>query len=131
MSDQDFFFEDEERTEESAPAKASAKQPAAKAGSAAAGVPFAQQSVSMTVAGLVAVCTLLVGVIVGILLPGSAATVNPVVPGTSSAPQLTPEELGSGELPAGHPDISDMGGPEGLPSTGGTATGSGETTANQ
>lgn len=116
MSDQDFFFEEEERpTEDAAPAKSTPKSGGSKSAAkpvASDAAPVAQQSVSMTVAGLVAACALLVGVIVGLVIPRqpSAATVDTGTTGTSTAPQLTPEQMEGGSLPAGHPDISSMGG---------------------
>lgn len=125
MSDQDFFFEDEERPTE--PARASAKPASgspAKAATAAPGALATVQTVSVTVAALAAVCALLVGVIIGILIPrsGGVASSRTTLPPATTAPQLSPEELGSGELPAGHPDIGGMGGTA-APATGGATGG--------
>lgn len=114
MSDQDFFFDEDEQPKKEAAkpapaAKKGASAPAKTAAPAASGV----QSVSMTVTALVGVIALLAGVIIGIVLPvggGSepvptSVTAPTTGAGGSSAPQLTPEQLQGGELPAGHPDI--------------------------
>lgn len=128
MSDQDFFFDEEEKP--AAPAKGGntgAKAPARAAAPAASatGIAFFDQSVSMAVATLAAVCALLLGVIVGYAVKPAAVT----VPNTSgaatgsgaAAPQLTEEQLGSGQLPAGHPDIGGLQGGSGA-ATGTTGT---------
>ena len=122
MSDKDFFFddEDEQPDQEEAPSKKksggkSAAKPAAAAVSAApAQGSFLEQSVTMTVTMLVAACALLVGVIVGILIPagGSSTVPSPTTDGVISAPALSPEQLGSGELPEGHVPIDGMSTPE-------------------
>jgi hypothetical protein len=117
VSDQDFFFDEDEKPEaktqpKGAPAKKPAS-PAAKGGrpapaSTAAG---AEQSVSYTIAALIGVAALLLGVIIGILLPisvGGTQTATPdtgVTGGAVSAPQLSPEQLNSGQLPPGHPNV--------------------------
>lgn len=135
MSDQDFFFDEDEQpkaAEKSAPAKrtgGSSKSAGAKSSKSAAAPEAAAgaQSVSMTIAGLIGVIALLVGVIIGILLPLDGSTGTAGVGATGSpagqtAPQLSPEQM-QGGLPQGHPDINSMGG-------GATAaTGSAETTA--
>lgn len=136
MSEKDFYF-DEDDTEDSQPIeKAKAKEPVeasaekaapkARAPKAAAGRPVAaaapvapvtMQPVSMTVAALIGVVALLVGVIIGMFLPGQqpTATVTPGVPpaGMGSgapAPQLTEDQLQGGQLPPGHPPLDQMGG---------------------
>lgn len=131
MSDQDFFFdEDEKPTAKSQSKNAPAKKPAsssAKAGSTKPAAAAPAQSVTYTIAALIGVAALLLGVIVGILLPinvggaGTTATPNAglTTTGQSQAPQLTPEQMQSGQLPPGHPSI-------GSGSTG--ATGSATTT---
>lgn len=128
MSDQDFFFDDDETTPAKAepkPAKAAkaaakpatkpatVKSAAAKSAPAVAPEPqdFLSQTVPMSIASLLAVCALLVGVIVGVLLPvGGGSTgsgSSAVLPGgsLSPAPQLSQEQISQGQLPAGHPNI--------------------------
>ncbi|MDI6713065.1 MAG: hypothetical protein QMD96_07495 [Anaerosomatales bacterium] len=126
MSDQDFFF-DEEESETAAKAEKKVSSPRqAKPAAAPAKQQVFQQSVSMTVASLVAVIALLLGVIVGYLIPRGASTSTPTDTG-AIAPQLTPEQLQSGQLPPGHPDISGMTGGQ---ATTGTATGAVEATGS-
>ena len=110
MSDQeDFFFDEEEKPAE--PKKAPAPRSKAAAGVAApsAASSFGGQSVTMAVAGLIAVCALLVGVIIGILVGGTDNVPAPsATTGTGvqqPAPQLTDEQLKGGQLPEGHPTI--------------------------
>jgi len=109
VSDQDFFFDEDEKPIEAAEEKPTRvqgqKKPATRQATAPAGI----QSVTMTVAALIGVVALLIGVIIGILIPAGAST-SATIPtaGTGSAvsaPQLTPEQLEGGELPAGHPDL--------------------------
>ncbi|GAB4276247.1 MAG: hypothetical protein Kow0056_06440 [Coriobacteriia bacterium] len=126
MSDQDFFFDEEDekpaKTEKPKSAKSGSKgKPAAKpAARPAATVSFWQQTVTTAVAGLVAVIALLVGVIVGIVLPvgGSSTSDVPAPDAGISAPALTPEQLESGQLPEGHPPIQGMTGAPGETATG-------------
>jgi len=126
VSDQDFFFDEED---DAKPAAKGATKPAtgSKAASApkgsrapqpaaASGGSFFAQNVSMAVTSLVAVIALLVGLIVGILIPSGSTTPQTVSPAATTAPTLSEDQLNSGELPAGHPPISD------------TATGSATTT---
>jgi len=125
--DQDFFFEEEAPAKASQPSKGSkssgAARPTAPSSSAkgtAAAAP-AENTVSFTNAALIAVVTLLVGVIIGVMLPIGGTNTNtntPAATGTTPAPQLSPEDLESGELPPGHPSIGGSG----------TATGSVTTT---
>ena len=121
MSDQDFFFDEDET-----PAKSAAKKsaPAAKSSSSrpvsAAAAPVATQSVSMAIAMLIGVIALLVGVIGGIFVgkglasgTGSLPSATATGSGSTSAPSLSNEQIQNAEtngLPAGHPDISKMGG---------------------
>ena len=121
MSDQDFFF-DEEGEASAPPAKDSsttgakstpASAPRSPARQAAATSPaFFEQSVSMMVAALMTVVGLLVGVIVGfVLAPGGTVGGGAISTGTQvPAPQLSPEQLESGDLPPGHPAIGEAGG---------------------
>lgn len=131
MSDQDFFFDEDEQPKQ--PAKQSAKSSDSTKSSTPAAAPSAPGTVTTTVTALVGVVALLIGVILGIFvgqsLAGPSIPVTTSVPGqtggavgTEQAPQLTPEQMQGGELPQGHPDIGSMGGG----STG--ATGSAETT---
>ncbi|MCG2807955.1 MAG: hypothetical protein L6413_06770 [Coriobacteriia bacterium] len=107
MSDQDFFFDEEEQAEDKSAKTAERVERAAT--EKAPAVPAAgMQSVSMTVASLIGVVALLVGIIIGIIIPAGASTGVPAPTSTgtgAAAPQLSPEELQSGELPSGHPDI--------------------------
>lgn len=147
MSDQDFFFDEEETAVEPKPGKdadtkpsanRSAKvaptaradasksagkpaskpagKPASKPASTTGGPTFFEQNVSMTIASLMTVIGLLVGVIIGFIAAPDNATVStgtsaaPAVSGMgATAPQLSEEQLSSGTLPEGHPDISSMG----------------------
>ena len=92
-------------------AKSGKSKPSAEPPSSSGG--FMQQTVPMTIAGLIGVVALLAGVIIGIALPsGSNQTAVPTQPapnavpqGGAPAPQLSPEQLQGGELPEGHPDI--------------------------
>lgn len=131
MSDQDFFFDEEDEPVKSAPsprskstartepARSGAPRPRQSAPSSSAG--FFDQSVSMAVAALMTAIGLLVGVIAGFLIApgGSARNTGSPVTGLEQAPALSGDQLQSGELPAGHPDISGMA----------TAPGSAETTS--
>lgn len=131
MSDQDFFFDEEETAEagtketakpsaktesKAAPAaRKPAPKPAPKPAAAApaGGSPsFFEQQVSITVASLMTVIGLLLGVIVGFLVAPDGGTVTTAAPAATTAtdsgataPQLTDEQLSSGALPEGHPDI--------------------------
>ena len=78
------------------------------------------QSVTYSIAALIGVAALLLGVIVGILLPinvGGASTATPdATPeqhrrAAVQAPQLTPEQMQSGQLPPGHPSVGAARGP--------------------
>ena len=136
MSDQDFFFDEEEtapepktgkdtgaakpsvnRSAKPAPtARASAPKPAAKAAAATSGPAFFEQNVSMTIAALMTVIGLLVGVIIGFVAAPDGTTFSTGTSATpaatdsgATAPELSEEELSSGALPEGHPDISSMG----------------------
>ncbi len=137
MSDQDFFFDEEEApaTEKtSAGEKPSAKQPAkglppkasqSKTGpskGATVAPPAGGIELTWTITALIGVVALLLGVIVGYAIPkNSTGTVtgSPV----QSAPQLTPEQVQTGELPEGHPDIGAMTGGSGAATESAPATG--------
>lgn len=125
VSDQDFFFEEDEQPIETAQPvknKRAVKQTTAASTETAGDGDGTVQTISMAVAVLIGVIALLAGVIIGILLPIGSGDAQPTaVPNAgSAAPQLTPEQLEGGDLPPGHPDI---GGSPG-------ATGSAPTTGN-
>jgi len=112
VSDQDFFFDEDEQPKADAP-KASGSKKGSSSSKAAASAPAAQSN-SMTVTILVGVIAALLGVIIGIFVGRSLAAPAVVAPTTGAiqggttteqAPQLTPEQLEGGELPKGHPDI--------------------------
>jgi len=132
VSDQDFFF-DEEPTKP-APGTPASKPGATKSGGAKPGakpatssetetavaVPFLEQSTVMSVAILIGVVGLLVGLIGGYLL-GTAQTQPAAVSATGAvgtvtgstgqggAPLLTEEQINAGQVPAGHPAITASG----------------------
>jgi hypothetical protein len=130
VSDQDFFFDEDEKPAAKSQSKGSASKgnaSPAKSGRPAAknAAPAQQQSVTYTVAALVGVAALLLGVIIGILLPinvGSATTATPDAgltgtSGQTQAPALTNEQMQSGQLPAGHPSIGGSSGATGSATT--------------
>jgi hypothetical protein len=65
----------------------------------------------MTIAILIGVIGILLGAVIGLFVGKSMAAPSvAVTPGagtgtTQQAPQLTPEQLQGGELPAGHPSV--------------------------
>jgi len=125
VSDQDFFFDEDTKADKPA-AKASAKggtaaKSAAKPAASGAGS-MADQAVSMTVAVLIGVIGILLGAIIGLFVgksmavPTVAAETGAITAPAGSttstggtAPQLSPEQLKNGELPAGHPSIGGSG----------------------
>jgi hypothetical protein len=128
VSDQDFFFDEEEEVAEKAPRPSSRQPqksapkrsgknepkvaPRASAAPAASGS-LIEKQVSLTVAALMTVIGLLLGVIIGFVIPdgGTVSSSGTVTPATgSTAPQLSPEQLDTGVLPEGHPPVGDMGG---------------------
>ncbi len=131
MSDQDFFFDEEEaapapKPRQSRSASRAESAPAAAERESSGGGSFFAQDVSMSIAALMSVIALLVGVIVGIVMPdqGQSSTVGTTQTSAeqgAAAPQLTEEQLNSG-LPEGHPDISGMSGGEATSSADATAT---------
>jgi hypothetical protein len=118
VSDQDFFFDEDEK-----PAKSAGTSSAKNAGSSPsrsgsstttkAAAPASAQSVSMTIAVLIGVIGILLGAVIGLFVgrsmavPSAALTpTTTTAPGTTQqAPQLTPEQLQGGQLPAGHPSV--------------------------
>jgi len=135
VSDQDFFF-DEEEDAKPAPKKATGKQVQTPVHSApTASGSFFAQDVPMVIAALMTVIALLIGLLVGLVIPtggttaNSGATTGAAASGTGSAPQLTQEQINSGQMPANHPDLSGMTG-SGTASGSAVATGSTTTTSN-
>ena len=121
MSDQDFFFDEDEKPAAKAQAKKAGSAPVKTAAKATAPpadfVAPPASSVTMTIAVLVGVIGILVGAIIGIFIGRSLGTTNigtapgviaPASTNASAAPQLSPDQLNSGELPAGHPSIGDQ-----------------------
>ncbi len=118
MSDQDFFFDEDEKPADKSAPKAAAKQgskPSASSkttpakGGKNASAPAGGVELTWTITALIGVVALLLGVIVGYAIPKSTTTdqgAAPLVPGQVQAPQLSPEELQSGQLPPNHPNIS-------------------------
>jgi hypothetical protein len=115
VSDQDFFFDEDEKPAKGTPAKGAPAKSSSKSSSAkpaAASSKSAPQAtggleLTWTITALIGVVALLLGVIVGYAIPKGADIAEPVAPAQSqtNAPQLTPEQLSTGELPAGHPAI--------------------------
>ncbi|TDB38707.1 MAG: hypothetical protein D9V44_03190 [Actinobacteria bacterium] len=135
MSDQDFFF-DEEEDAKPTPKKAQGKQGQTPARSAApAQASFFAQDVPMLIAALMTVIALLVGLLVGLVIPtgGQAGVSNTAQTGAAvgagTAPQLTQDQINSGQIPPNHPDLSGMTG-SGTASGSASATGSATTTSN-
>lgn len=133
MSDQDFFFDEDEKP---APKEAPAAKPAPKPGPKPAGKPAPAQKaapasaparsssaieITWTVAALIAVVALLLGVIVGYAIPKGSSSADTVQ--TTTAPQLSPQQLQSGQLPPGHPDIGGAGASSGATGSATTTTG--------
>ena len=137
MSDQDFFFDDEDApaakepsAAASAPGKsgsgdrtapdksASGKQATRSSATPVtpAGGQFFEQNVAMPVAALLMVIALLIGMIIGIFvgkaISGSAVPVT-TSSGSTTPPSASPSPLTSeqmqGGLPSGHPDIGAAG----------------------
>ncbi len=123
MSDQDFFF-DEEEDAKPAPKKAQvAQKQSAAPVVASGGQSFFEQDVPMLIAALMTAIALLVGILVGVLIPtGSKVANSSTSAPTAPAPQLTQDQINSGQIPANHPDLGGMTGS-------GVASGSAETTA--
>jgi hypothetical protein len=126
VSDQDFFFDEDEQPKPAEKATAPTKKSGSSGSASRPPASGGEQSVSMTVAVLIGVVTMLLGVIIGLFIGRGMATPAVVAPtGTGTtpqqqgAPQLSPEQLEGGQLPEGHPDIG-----------GGGMGGSTETTGN-
>jgi hypothetical protein len=113
VSDQDFFFDDDEKpaAKSDSKAKPSGARGGSKGSSRPAPAPAAPsgQTVSMTLAILFAVIGLLAGMVIGLFIgnlttPASTATVG--TGATGAAPSLSEDQLQGGQLPAGHPSIT-------------------------
>jgi hypothetical protein len=119
VSDQDFFFDEDEKPAKSAgtPAPKKTGSPASTGGSGSpAKSPDADapaQMVSMTIAILIGVIGILLGAVIGLFVGKSMAVPSAAVTPsagagtgtTQQAPQLTPEQLQGGQLPSGHPAV--------------------------
>ena len=126
MSDQDFFFDEDEKPAKPAAPKSSAKSSSGKPAAKSAPAPAGGVELTWTVTALIGVVALLLGVIVGYAIPKGTEIASPdttATQGQTTAPQLTPEQMSSGQLPAGHPSIGGASG-----GATGTAPASGETT---
>jgi hypothetical protein len=107
VSDQDFFFDEDE-----APAAKAASAVASDPAVSTDAVPFTEQSVTVVIAGLLMVISLLVGAIIGFLMGGSASPVVSGVPAASAPAGATGTEPGpltneqiQGGMPSGHPAV--------------------------
>jgi len=108
VSDQDFFFDEDEKPAKPAASKSSPKSSSAKPAAKSAPAPSGGIELTWTVTALIGVVALLLGVIVGYAIPKGTDIASPDTTATqtgTNAPQLTPEQLSSGQLPAGHPAI--------------------------
>jgi hypothetical protein len=134
MSDQDFFFEDEQeviekpkKTKGGAAAKKAPAKTAPKKSAKASPVDSAAFTFSSIVVVLIAIIALLIGFLVGILLGKSLTPPVQIAPTTSTgaspmggvgtdegtiAPELDDSQMEEGTLPAGHPDINGTGSDE-------------------
>jgi len=117
----DFFIDEDEAPKPAAKRGTQSKKAKLAAAKAAvssipASGPAENQGVSMTITVLVAVIALLLGLIIGLMIPKTGASTATAATSataaastdTTSAPQLTQDELDAGALPTGHPDISGM-----------------------
>jgi hypothetical protein len=110
VSDQDFFFDDDEKPAAKSDNKTAKKAgaPASRPASKGTPAPAPAQSVTMTMAILFAVIGVLLGVVIGLFVGNMLNPVgtNAVAPAATVAPTLTQDQLNSGQLPAGHPAIT-------------------------
>ncbi len=121
MSDQDFFFDEEDAKTAAKPGKGAAKTDKAPSTKSTAGAarsasvattastPVFERSVTMTVTALLMAIALLIGVILGFLLGGST-TPTPVTDSNqilapTGAPGALSEDQLSQPLPSGHPAV--------------------------
>ncbi len=127
MSDQDFFFDEEDekparadkaKTGSKSGSKPAASKPAAqsapaRSASADTSGSFFDQTVTVSITSLLVLCALLLGMIVGLFVGENRANSSAGIPAAStavdgsggSAPSLSQDQLNSGQLPAGHPSI--------------------------
>jgi len=125
--DQDFFFDDDEVSEEQSSAASKKRRASHVAENPShAGETTASRMVAASTAVAIGVAGLALGFAIGVIVPFGtsasapppAATGQPASAGTGEAPQapmggqmapeLTDEQLESGRMPEGHPDISEM-----------------------
>jgi len=128
MSDQDFFFDDDEVVEEIVETKpAKAEKAAKKDKNASVAKELAADEevveglvITPAICALIGLIALLLGIIIGIFIGWSLTpTTTPVsntpsingggMGGMSNAPVLSEDELKQQGMPADHPDISGMG----------------------
>ncbi len=113
MSDQDFFFDEDEKP---APKSGGTKGTAAAKTSSPSqsdAAPVEAQSVTLAVAILIGIIGILLGVVVGLFIgkgmaaPAITATTTGAgaVAPAQSAPQLTEQQIQEGQLPEGHPQV--------------------------
>lgn len=131
MSDQDFFFEEEPENKDrssKASTKAATPKTSPKAASTAVAesavqdidddAPLLERPTTWAVAILIGVIGLLIGAIGGFLLGSNSGAALPAASSTAPAastapaPELSNDQIESGELPAGHPPISTTGTPD-------------------
>lgn len=112
MSDQDFFFDEDER-----PAAKTGGKKASTSGKASSPAPrdealVTAQGVAPIVVVLIGVIGLLLGAVIGLFIgkgmatpAGTASNIGVPAASVIPAPQLTEEQLSTGELPSGHPQV--------------------------
>jgi hypothetical protein len=135
VSDENFFFDDDakpaskvsktSKTPVKSKSSKTTTRPPSKKGTRKTQPPAPEgQSVSMTIAILFSVVSLLLGVIIGLYINsvtggslGAGGAVSSTTPPTANAPALSQDQM-SGGVPSGHPDVNSMTG-----GTGGAAPG--------
>lgn len=71
------------------------------------------QTISLFLAVGLIIGALVVGLVIGyVAAPKNSSSNDFVIPGSTNAPALTPEQLKGGQLPAGHPQVPGLGAPE-------------------
>jgi hypothetical protein len=119
VSDQDFFFDEDEKPAAKSGAKKGSTAGKAAAPAAQTAAPVDAQSVTLMVAVLMGVIGVLLGVVIGLFIGKGMATPAVVVDtaattvetssAAGTAPQLTQEQLDANKLPQGHPQIPGAG----------------------
>jgi hypothetical protein len=135
VSDENFFFDDDakpaskvskaSKTPTKSKSSKTTTRPPSKKGTRKTAPPAPEgQSVSMTIAILFSVVSLLLGVIVGLYINsitgGANGTISSTTPPATQAPALTQDQMGGG-IPSGHPDVNSMSGGTGGAVPGGTS----------